>query len=105
MIARQGLTVSPRSSSRILPAPDVVANLRVDQAWGFAGISGARDRRQRLLFGTIDSIFNQMLVMTSGAPTVYACVGINRCLFVLVAQKLSHNLESSRLRIQQNFRT
>ena len=46
-----------------------------------------------------------MLVMTSGAPTVYACVGIHRCLLVLMAEKLAHDLESPRLRIQQNFRT
>ena len=46
-----------------------------------------------------------MLVMTSGAPTVYSSIGINRCLLVLVAQELSHNLESPGLRIQQNFCT
>ena len=29
--------------------PDIIANLRVDQAWGFAGISAASARRQRRL--------------------------------------------------------
>ena len=46
-----------------------------------------------------------MLVMTSGAPAVYARIGIHCRLLVLVAEKLSHNLESPGLRIQQNFRT
>jgi hypothetical protein len=46
-----------------------------------------------------------MLVMTSGAATVYTSVGIHCRLLVLVAEKLAHNLESPGLRIQQNFRT
>ena len=46
-----------------------------------------------------------MLVMTSGATAVYARVGINRRLLVLMAQKLSHHLETPGVRIQQNLRT
>ena len=59
-------------------------------------------RRWTLRF---DSTFNQTLVMTSGAPAVYACVGVHCRLLVLVAEKLTHNLETPWLRIQQNLRT
>jgi hypothetical protein len=38
VINDNGLTVNPTFGFRV---PDVVANLRVDQAWGFAGISAA----------------------------------------------------------------
>ena len=42
-----GLTINPTFGFRV---PDVVANLRVDQAWGFAGISAAlHDASARLL--------------------------------------------------------
>ena len=60
---------------------------------------------QRRWTSRFDSTFNQMLMMTSGAPAVYASVSIHRRLVVLVAEKLAHNLESPWLRIQQNFRT
>ncbi len=45
-----------------------------------------------------------MLVMTSRATAVDSCIGIDGGLGVFVPEELSDRLETSRLRIKQNFR-
>lgn len=38
--------------------PDIVANLRVDQAWGFAGISGVMHDASGAYYGAVNSVVN-----------------------------------------------
>jgi hypothetical protein len=45
-----------------------------------------------------------MLVMTSRATAVDACIGVDGGLVVFVPKELSDGLESSRLGVKQNFR-
>jgi hypothetical protein len=50
-----GLTINPTFGFRV---PDVVANLRVDQAWGFAGISAALHDASAAYYATPNVVNN-----------------------------------------------
>ena len=50
-----GLTINPTFGFRV---PDVVANLRVDQAWGFAGISASLHDASAAYYNTPNSVNN-----------------------------------------------
>ena len=50
-----GLTINPTFGFRV---PDVVANLRVDQAWGFAGISAALHDASAAYYATPNLVNN-----------------------------------------------
>src|SRR6185503_3129550 len=50
-----GLTINPTFGFRV---PDIIANLRVDQAWGFAGISAALHDASAAYYNTPNNVNN-----------------------------------------------
>ena len=51
-----------------------------------------------------DGLVDEMLVMTSRATAVDACIRVDGGLVVPVPKKLSDDLETSRLGVKENFR-
>jgi Porin subfamily len=55
VVSNNGLTINPTFGFRV---PDVIANLRVDQAWGFAGISAALHDASGAYYGATNNVNN-----------------------------------------------